>query len=246
MTQFLAAFPGFVEGTEGGLAVETLNANFSDAEFTRRWATRSVGMGSVLTGMYFGRRLGENLAGNVESVIGVGATGFIPAVAIGTAMTYHAVRENRPDQLIRRVRTIDQFPLILSSCVAAFEGVEAGILSGSGGAKLGEVVLTTSAGYLAGSSLSAGINKLAKRVTKHHAMSAARSAAVIPATIIAGLSMPEFVSEPSLKGAAVGALGALALTSALLTNLAPFVESFEKPKTVIEKFFSVFRRSHKV
>lgn len=246
MTQLLSAFPGFVEGSEGGLAVETLNANFIESDWRHRWTTRAAGMGSVLTGMYFGRRLGEEAAAAVESAVGVGGPGFLPAIAIGSAMTYHALRETRPDQMISRVRAIDKFPLVLSSSVAAFEGVEAGILAGSGRAKLGELVVTTAVGYVAGSSLSAGINKLAKKVSKHNAMSAARSAAVIPATIIAGLSMPEFINEPSLKGAVIGGLGALALTSALITNLEPFVKSFEKPKSVIEKIFSGFRRSSKV
>jgi hypothetical protein len=199
---------GFQEGMEAGLVTGGL-AN-SERHTSRAIA---IGLGSTAIGVALGSALGEDALRLVDKFVGDGGIGFLPAIAIGTSVSWHNIRERSPQQATRKL--IKGFPYILGAAFAAFEGVESGILTSS----LNTGLFTAEAVTLGTSAVTVatfgGLKLFAEKVSPKKALRAARAIALLPALYLGGKATPELINNPKPVGVGIATLGALALGTSI-------------------------------
>lgn len=213
--EIAGSFTGFVEGTEAGLGVESLQADEQNAR--KRWLTRALGVGATATGLYVGHRVGSEVEEAIEHTIGEAGTSFLPAIAVGSMMWWHAVREKRPDQHMSKV--MKSAPVALVAAFSAWEGAEAGILGASSNTKLGAVALMAAAGYAAGSGVVELMRRGIRKINPKNFMRNVRLGALVPAAAIGTMGAAELAEHPTVGGVVAAGLGVAALAGAARANL---------------------------
>jgi hypothetical protein len=214
-TAIVGSFSGLVEGAEAGLGVESLQADEQNPK--KKWIQRIIGASALALGVYAGHKTGGEIEEVIEHSIGEAGTGFLPAVAVGSMMWWHAVREKRPDQRLGRV--MKSAPMTLLAAFSAWEGAEAGILGASANAKLGAVAIMAGTGYVAGSGVVELMKRGVKKVNPKNFMNNIRLAALVPAGLIGAVAAPELVESPTLGASVAAGAGVIAIAGALRANL---------------------------
>ncbi len=214
MSAIVGSLPGLTEGVEAGFGVGAVSIGETNKV---RLRNRIVGIGATAVGLVIGKRFGEQAAHSIEQVIGKGGTNFIPSVAVGSMMSWHDMRgEHRPDNFFKRF--MKNAPTVLVSAFAGWEGIEAGILGGSAGANIVAIAATTATGFAVGNYITSKIEGGSKTIKPSKIMRRTRLMALIPPTAIAGFGASEFMSHPSIGGAVVAGVGAIATGGAVYAN----------------------------
>lgn len=230
MSGFLSSLPGFVEGGEAGIGVESISAEDetsaspNHALISGRHSKRLLGAATLAAGVVIGNKFGENAAGIVDNTIGDGGVGYLPAIAVGSLTSWHALRGNdhRPDKELKRMnKWFERVPAALVGGFSLWEGMESGFVTSTGDAKLGTALLATGAGYAAGMAIIHSLEAGARKISPRNFFKWGRTIALLGPVAIAGKATPELLEEPKMAGAAVAAAGAVAVGTALTSNFFP-------------------------
>jgi hypothetical protein len=204
----LGSIVGVQEGIEAGL----VTGGLATAE-RHMGKMVALGLGATAVGVALGHGVGESMLGGIDQYIGDGGIGFIPAIAIGSTIMWHNIRKESPQKTLQKLE--DRTPLIIGAGFAAFEGIEAGILTSatnSGLLSAEAVTLTAAAGAIA---FFGGIKMLANRVSPKNALRYARGVALAPAIYLGAKASPELISNPKPVGIGIAVLGTTAVAGAV-------------------------------
>jgi len=199
---------GFQEGMEAGLVTGGLA---SSEQHTSR--AIAVCLGATAVGVAVGNTIGENALSALDKYVGDGGIGFLPAIAIGTSVAWHNLREHSPQQTGKKI--VNGLPYVLGATFAAFEGVESGILTSSvnSGLLSAEAVTLTTAAVTAATF--GGLKLFAERISPRKALRSARAVALAPAIYLAARATPELIENPKPLGVGAAVLGTIAVGKAV-------------------------------
>lgn len=220
MSISIGGLPGGVEGLEAGMGTEALNQD------GKKWRYRVLGALATGTGMYLGHRFGSGLEELVDDTVG-GGVGFLPAIAVGSMLTWHGRRSRRVDQMMQEgvqshdmvSKVVETAPAVLVSAFAMWEGAEAGFITGTAGADALTTVVSTGAGYVGGLAFMNALRRGSERFSVKNVVRNVRLAALTPPLVIGGLAVPEFMEHTNPGSIALAVGGALALAGALYTTV---------------------------
>ena len=205
----IASVVGFQEGMEAGLVTGGL-AN-SEHHTGRAIA---VGLGSVVVGVAVGNTLGQDSLALMDHFVGDGGIGFVPALAIGSSVTWHNMRERAPQQHVDK-KLIRGMPYVLGAAFAAFEGVESGILTSSVNSGLLSAEIVTLGTAALTVATFGGLKLFAEKISTKNALRSARALALVPAVYLAAKATPELIENPKPLGVGIAVLGTVAVGKAI-------------------------------
>jgi len=205
----IGSMVGFQEGIEAGLVTGGLASTEVHAA-----KALTVGLGATALGVLLGHEVGDSLLQVLDSYVGDGGIGFVPAVAIGSSVMWHNLRDKVPQQSAQKV--ISSLPyLAIGAGFAAFEGTESGILTASTHSSLLAAEMVTLSAATATTAVFGGIRLFASKLSPKNALRTARGVALVPATYLGIKATPELIANPKPVGVGIAILGSAAIIGAV-------------------------------